>query len=86
MVSPGGEQMKKQIEVGDKVAYSGQFLRDTGQQAGESGHMRGTVIEVMGSPDWRLCVVAWKNGRQARTSRVLDKNLARVGTPAMSVN
>jgi hypothetical protein len=80
--------MTRQIEVGDKVAYSGRFLRDTGQQASRDnvGGWRGTVVEIIGSPDWRLCVVAWKNGRQVYTSRVLDKNLARVGTPEMSVN
>ncbi len=83
-------EMGKQIETGDAVAYSAHFLRSTGQQASpdDRGGWRGTVTEIKGPPDWRLCEIDWKDraGRPLGKSKVLDKNLARLGSPEMSSN
>jgi len=77
--------MSSPIQVGDHVAYSALWLRNTGQQASKDdvGGWRGTVVFIFENPNWRLCVVQWKDGH---LSRVLDTNLARVGTPEMSIN
>lgn len=34
------------FEVGDRIAYSAKFLRNTGQKGRASGHMRATVTAV----------------------------------------
>lgn len=79
--------MSRPIEIGDKVAYSADFLRDTVQQASpdDKGGWRGVVTAIDGGPDWRLCVVDWndRQGRKIGQGRVLDKNLAREGSPQM---
>lgn len=74
------------IKIGDRVAYSAEFLRDTGQITGPVPTMRGTVTaEVTDDPHWRLLLVAWDRPAN-RKSHVLDANLARVGSAAMSIN
>ena len=80
-------QMSKPIEIGDRVAYSAKFLRDTGQIAGVVPTMRGTVascvVDDLTAVYWRLLKVVWDGGAW---SHVLDANLARVGSPEMSIN
>ena len=71
------------IELGDRVAYSAAFLRSTGQHTGRVPFLRGTVRAVEGNAHWRLCVIDWHDGT---VGRVLDANLARAGSPAMSAN
>lgn len=78
----------KQIEVGDEVAYSAQYLRDTGQQSTveDRGSWRGEVTGFMPAHakpgEWRLAIVRWSHASwDPRT--VNDKNLVVVGTRAM---
>lgn len=72
---------KKEIEVGDRVAYSVKFLRSIGEYAGDLPHMRGTVksIRDFGGESMSLAEVDWdKQGFPVRHVHV--KNLAVVGS------
>ena len=64
------------MKPGDKVAYSVQFLKNTGMSHSEAGHARGVVklVEPLGGSF--LVTVDWGN----HESRVLRSNLAIVGT------
>jgi hypothetical protein len=74
------------IAVGDKVAFSANFLRSIGARTGPMGFARGTVesIKKMGPLD--IATVNWGKWTDDASPRVNIKNLARVGTPAMSSN
>lgn len=72
--------MSKPLAVGDRVAFSAAFLRNTGQPF-ETAQMRGTVGQIDDIGGSRLCRVTWNEG--CPTS-VLDSNLARVGSLAFS--
>lgn len=78
--------MSKPIEIGDRVAYSAKFLRDTGCLTGIKPTMRGTVASCVVDPltavYWNLLKVNWDGGTW---SHVLAGNLARVGSPEMSL-
>lgn len=65
------------IQVGDKVAYSVQFLRSTGQIAGDAGHARGIVesLDTFGQ-GFTLARIKWNCDMP---ERVNVKNLAIVG-------
>jgi hypothetical protein len=70
--------MKNQIAVGDKVAYSAEWLRSTGQVAGEIGHARGVVTDITAhSKTFVLATVDW--GTDEFPKAVLLANLAKVG-------
>ena len=91
--------MPRAIQVGDRVAYSAAFLRSTGQTSSvdDVGGWRGTVTALRElTPGFTLAEIAWdsigrsanapKHGNDNGPCRVNVKNLARVGTPAMSAN
>ena len=64
--------MSKPLAVGDRVAFSASFLRNTGQSF-EAAQMRGTVGQIDDIGGSHLCRVNWDEG--CPTS-VLDTNLA----------
>jgi len=72
------------IQIGDRVGLSAKFLRSTGQFTGKAPARRGEVIDLedMGS-GLQLAEIRWDDGD---ASRVLNANLARVGTKEMSAN
>lgn len=74
--------MARKIEEGDEVAYSGEFLKSTGQHTGNIPAARGVVMSIV---DGWLAVIFWQKAMRGTTS-VNVANLARVGSPAMSVN
>ncbi len=89
--------MSNDIRVGDPVAYSAEFLRNTGQITSPDdvgGGWRGVVVDIHELEDG-LCMatVEWDTtGRSAKAPRegvgggpvrINVKNLARVGSAAM---
>jgi hypothetical protein len=79
---------KPNIQIGDKVAYSANWLRSTGQVATsyDIGGWRGSVTELQTfGKDFTLATVTWHKGPD-EPSRVNIVNLAKVGTAAMSAN
>jgi hypothetical protein len=65
-----------EISAGDRVAYSRQWLRSTGQMTGDVPQARGTVrsIEPLGS--LRLAVIEWD--QPDLPQRVNVKNISRI--------
>ena len=81
----------RNLQVGERVAYSAAFLRSTGQVVGPAGARRGVIIgfDVL-SRDTTLARIEWE-GEPPRQDdgepwRVNVLNLARVGSAAMSAN
>ena len=70
--------------VGDRVAYSVDFLRSTGQTTGDVPFLRGTVVEVRRLGDNDLVHVRWDGGMYGSREvvRVIAPNLAHVGPNA----
>jgi hypothetical protein len=64
------------LEIGDKVAYSVQWLKSTGQEHTEIAHDRGVVKNITKFGDNNLIEVDWA-GDSPR--KVLECNLAKVG-------
>jgi len=65
------------VQIGDRVAYSAKWLRNTGQVAGDIGHARGVVVALESpTPDWTLATIEW-NGDFPEKVNVI--NLAIVG-------
>lgn len=71
---------KNPIAIGDRVAFSAAFLRNTGQPY-ETSLMRGIVQTTEDFGENRLCRVNWDRGCP---SSVLATNLARVGSLAFA--
>ena len=71
---------RREIKVGDKVAYSVQFLRAIHCYTGRMPAARGTVVslESLGQKN-DLAVIEWHNWPEMKTGRVLVYNLAHVG-------
>ena len=70
-------QHTPQFVVGDKVAYSVQFLRSIGMSHGEMAHARGTITGFTPiGRDTLLADIAWNIDMPARVNVA---NLARVG-------
>ncbi len=70
------------FKVGDKVAYTVQFLRSIGMSHTEMSHARGNVINVhvFGSQQTpRLIEINWSDKGLDLPSKVLAPNLALVG-------
>lgn len=64
---------------GDRVRYSAQFLRNTGQLTGEVPFARGTVVGTLEGPGYVLVRVTWDAPLLDRlTWRVLSTNLEKV--------
>ena len=68
------------VHVGDKVRYSVQWLRSTGNYAGDIPHAKGvvTAIEPISGTSY-LAVVDW--GNPDIPSKVLSNNLTVIGSP-----
>ena len=63
--------------VGDKVAYSVQFLRSIGMSHGDMAHARGTILEIISpTPHWTLARIQWNCDMP---DKVNVYNLAKVG-------
>jgi hypothetical protein len=65
------------VEVGDKVAYSVQFLRSIGCQTGDIPRARGVVKEVVKFGDNQLATIEWD--LPYIPPKVVAFNLAKVG-------
>ena len=70
------EGWTKAIEAGDRVAYSKQWLRGTGQMTGDMPQARGTVMEVQVLGSLRLAVIQWDH--PDFPEKVNVKNLSRI--------
>lgn len=69
------------IAVGDRVAYSANFLRSTGQLTGAVPFMRGTVVRL---DDWCGAVFAAVEWHGFDGEKMVNAfALARVGSAAM---
>lgn len=66
------------IAVGDKVAYSKQFLQSTGQHTGPVPFARGTVKELKPLGETTLAKIEWDCPECPETVNV--RNLSRVST------
>jgi hypothetical protein len=64
------------VKVGDKVMYSRQWLRSTGQHTGEICFAKGTVKELKAIGEVTLAVIDW--GGADLPEKVNVMNLARV--------
>lgn len=66
----------KPFAIGDKVAYSVQFLRSTGMSHTDAAHARGviTALEKFGGAE--LATIKWDRDMP---ERVITPNLAHVG-------
>ena len=66
--------------IGDRVAYSVQFLKSVGLAHGAVAHARGTVIAVDAvNPQWTLVTVEWDRNVRELPRQVHAGNLAHVG-------
>ena len=66
------------LDIGDKVAYSVDFLRNIGQSHSEMARGRGTVIDRNAlTSDFVLITIDW-NGAEL-PPKVNEQNLAKVG-------
>ena len=63
-----------QINIGDRVAFSRQFLKSTGQCTGWAPFARGTVSALAPLGGIALAVIEWDGGQG---SKVLVSNLVR---------
>jgi len=66
------------MKVGDRVAYSVQFLRSIGMSHSEAARGRGTIRAIEGQQPQAVAVVVWADGQDLPT-RILLTNLAPVG-------
>ena len=67
------------LQIGERVAYSVQFLRSIGMSHSDMAHGRGTVTEIKElSPGCVLARVAWEQSADL-PERVNVANLAKVG-------
>lgn len=71
-------------KAGDLVAYSAEFLRNTGQVTGEAGSYRGVILDApdrLGGLDpARFAVVEWQGNIPGDHIQIVNRcNLAKVG-------
>lgn len=71
------ETKQFQVAIGDKVAYSVQFLRSIGMSHSDMAQARGMVTEVSELGSLKLARIDW-NGADM-PERVNVQNLAKVG-------
>ena len=76
---------KHTFSIGDRVKYSRDFLRSTGQFSGPVPFAKGTVTEIseFGAPGRALVSIQW-DGNQELPPRVLNLNLVREKQPEAS--
>lgn len=55
------KRVKPEIEVGDRVTYSREFLRNTGQFTGDIPFACGTVESIADYGSTRIAAVDWGN-------------------------
>ncbi len=67
------------FKIGDKVAYSVQFLKSVGMSHGDMAHARGVVQSIDPKPDYTLVYIKWDRDMP---EKVNAKNLAHVGPNA----
>jgi len=69
------------LQVGDRVAYSVQWLKSTGQCHTDIAHAKGriTSFEDLGRGTIRLAVIEWEGDTSAFPAKVNVANLAKVG-------
>jgi hypothetical protein len=72
------------IDVGDRVGYRVAFLRSIGMTHSPMAHARGTVTALERFGGAQLASVEWAAPHQDMPPRVLDQNLARVGSLAFT--
>lgn len=72
---------KFEVKIGDRVAYSAKWLRNTGQITGQAGQMRGIVTAVDSpTPAWSLATIRWEKVKPgAWPEQVNVANLALAG-------
>lgn len=68
----------KRIAVGDQVALTAAFLRNTGQQTGDVPHAKGMVTAIVPLGETTLAEVEWNTPDMP--ARVHVANLCRVGS------
>lgn len=69
------------FKIGDRIAYSVQFLRSIGEITGEMPFARGKITGLKElSKECVLAVIEWENGDFPE--KVNTKNLAKVGLNA----
>ena len=69
--------MSKNINIGDKVCYSANYLRSTGQYTGDIPFARGIVTELKSyGDDFIIATIDWEDDRIPVTVNV--ENLSRV--------
>ncbi len=67
------------LKIGDRVAYSVQFLRSIGMSHGDMAHAKGNVTGLRElSAECILAEIAWENGADM-PAKVNTRNLAKVG-------
>jgi hypothetical protein len=72
----------KPLAVGDRVAFTAPFLRNTGQYTGDVPRARGTVAALVPLGDTMLAEVDWNTPDMPR--RVHVANLCRVNSRAFA--
>ena len=66
----------KVAKKGDRVRFSGEFLRSIGAQTGEMGLLRGEVEEVKDyGGGYKLAVIKWDNASEGTSNRACVANL-----------
>ena len=65
------------VEVGDKVAYSVQFLRSIGMSHSDMAHAKGVVTKLDKLGEVQLAHIDW--GNDEIPPKVIVPNLAKVG-------
>ena len=77
--------MKNAPTIGDRVAYSANWLRSTGNYAGRLPFLRGEIINLEDlCKDFTLAHVQWEGVDEP--AKINIRNLAKVGTAAMNAN
>ncbi len=71
---------KQPIAIGDKVGYSRAFLKSTGMFTGDIPRAKGTVTALQPFGGGNLATIDWD--LPDIPPRVLDVNLARIGSVA----
>lgn len=74
--------MKKKakiFEVGDRVRYASDFLRNTYLHVGDIPFLKGTIKEIEALGEHQLCVIEWDNCKIS--SQYHDDGFGRVISP-----
>lgn len=68
------------MKIGDRIAYSVQFLSAIGMSHSDMARARGTVVDVKKlSTDCHIAEIEWDSGDEMLPSQVNTANLAKVG-------